>query len=225
LHPLRPIHTQNPVQPLPPHCCGRAPITEVTEEEFLDDLAAFISQRRNKPVDRARFPEAALNGAPLDALALYREVVTRGGFRVGAAINWKGSVFAKMRNWAPDNRQTGVGAALKRHYAALLWEYEQAHPADVLSDRCVICGSGEEQGLTDWIACDSCESWVHFSCDKRQGLGTFAMYSGDSGRTYTCPACTRGRLPGERGGSGDEGDDDGGGGGGDDDGDGEPMES
>ena len=48
-------------------------------------------------------------------------------------------------------------------------------------------------------------------------LGTFAVYSGDSGRTYTCPACAHGRLPGERGGSGDEGDDDGGGGDDDDD--------
>jgi len=78
----------------------------------------------------------------------------------------------------------------------------------VLSDRCIICGSGEEQGLTDWIACDSCESWVHFSCDKRQGLGTFASYSGENGRTYTCPSCTRNRsLPGERGGSRSRGSD------------------
>jgi hypothetical protein len=34
-------------------------------------------------------------------------------------------VFAKMRNWTANNRQTGVGAALKKHYANLLWEYEQ----------------------------------------------------------------------------------------------------
>ena len=82
----------------------------------------------------------------------------------------------------------------------------------MLSDRCIICGSGEEQGLTDWIACDSCESWVHFSCDKRQGLGSFASYSGEHGRTYTCPSCTRNRgAPGERGGSasGGRGSDDG----------------
>jgi hypothetical protein len=106
----------------------------------------------------------------------------------------------------------------------------QAHPADVLSDRCIICGSGEEQGLTDWIACDSCESWVHFSCDKRAGLGTFASYSGEHGRTYTCPSCTRTRGPGGSGsggrggsddGSGDEGEEDGGGGGSDDD----PMDA
>jgi hypothetical protein len=104
----------------------------------------------------------------------------------------------------------------------------------VLSDRCIICGSGEEQGLTDWIACDSCESWVHFSCDKRPGLGTFASYSGENGRTYTCPSCTRGRGPGGgsgRGsddgsgddeGEGEEGDDDGGDG---SDGDDDPMDT
>ncbi|GBF99399.1 hypothetical protein Rsub_12332 [Raphidocelis subcapitata] len=221
--------------PLPPHCCGRAPITEVSEEEFMGDLVAFLSQRRNKAFDRSKFPDVVLNGSPLDVFVLYKEVVTRGGFRVGNGINWKGQVFAKMRNWTANNRQTGVGAALKKHYANMLWEYEQAHPADALTDRCIICGSGEEQGLTDWIACDSCESWVHFSCDKRAGLGTFASYSGDNGRTYTCPSCTRSRAgPGGSGGRSDDGsgdgdgdgDDDGGeGGGGSGDDEDDPMDS
>lgn len=29
-----------------------------------------------------------------------------------------------MRNWTENNRQTGVGNALKRHYQNFLWEYE-----------------------------------------------------------------------------------------------------
>lgn len=33
-----------------------------------------------------------LNGVSLDLFALYREVVSRGGFRVGNGINWKGQV-------------------------------------------------------------------------------------------------------------------------------------
>lgn len=69
----------------------------------------------------------------------------------------------------------------------------QAHPADVVVDRCTLCGRGEEGGATDWIACDSCNSWVHFSCDKRPGLGTFDDYANaEQPRSYTCPNCARG---------------------------------
>ena len=34
------------------------------------------------------------------------QVVTRGGFHVGNGINWKGQVFAKMRNHTSVNRMT-----------------------------------------------------------------------------------------------------------------------
>lgn len=45
--------------------------------------------------------------------------------RAGNGINWKGQVFGRMRNWTANNRQTGVGNSLKKHYANFLWEYEQ----------------------------------------------------------------------------------------------------
>jgi hypothetical protein len=65
----------------------------------------------------------------------------------------------------------------------------------VVVDRCTLCGRGEEAGATDWIACDSCNSWVHFSCDKRPGLGTFEDYANaEQPRSYTCPNCARGAL-------------------------------
>lgn len=68
----------------------------------------------------------------------------------------------------------------------------QAHPGDVVVDRCTLCGRGEEAGATDWIACDSCNSWVHFSCDKRPNLGTFDDYANaEQPRSYQCPNCTR----------------------------------
>lgn len=50
--------------------------------------------------------------------------------RVGNGINWKGQVFGRMRNWTANNRQTGVGNSLKKHYANFLWEYEQVREAD-----------------------------------------------------------------------------------------------
>ena len=43
----------------------------------------------------------------------------------------------------------------------------QAHPEDVTGDRCALCGRGDEWA-TDWISCDACDCWVHFSCDPRQ---------------------------------------------------------
>lgn len=42
--------------------------------------------------ERASFPDAQLNGSQLDLFVLYKEVVTRGGFRAGNGINWKGQV-------------------------------------------------------------------------------------------------------------------------------------
>jgi DNA-directed RNA polymerase subunit RPC12/RpoP len=70
--------------------------------------------------------------------------------------------------------------------------YVQAHPQDVVVDRCTLCGRGEEAGATDWIACDSCNSWVHFSCDKRPNLGTFDDYANaEQPRSYKCPNCAR----------------------------------
>ncbi|KAF6260727.1 hypothetical protein COO60DRAFT_1505165 [Scenedesmus sp. NREL 46B-D3] len=159
--------------PIAPHNCGRTSIADVKEDEFTADLISFLSHRRGRYIDRSKFPDAVLNGMTLDLFGLYKEVVTRGGFRVGNGINWKGQVFGRMRNWTANNRQTGVGNSLKKHYANLLWEYEQAHPQDVVVDRCTLCGRGEEAGATDWIACDSCNSWVHFS-GARAGRGAAA---------------------------------------------------
>ncbi len=50
---------------------------------------------------------------------------------------------------------------------------------------------------SDWVCCDACENWVHFSCDKRGGIGAFKDYAQGSGRVYVCPACTR--EPGQAG--------------------------
>jgi hypothetical protein len=77
-----------------------------------------------------------LNGMTLDLFGLYKEVVTRGGFRVGNGINWKGQVFGRMRNWTANNRQTGVGNSLKKHYASFLWEYEQVRHTVVSTASC-----------------------------------------------------------------------------------------
>jgi hypothetical protein len=250
------------LQPLAPHGCKRPPFSECSEQEFLDDVRDFLQQRRGRSFDAAKFPDAVLNGSPLDLHGLYREVISRGGFRAGNGINWRGKVFSNMKNWTAGNRQTGVGNSLKKHYANYLWEYEQvrevpgvthrvgcggvhqpvhlpcvcgvsqqgcsqkqdvgccareqrfrcrscctpagpmsnnlrpssfamqAHPQDVATDRCTICSLGEEAGATDWIACDNCNCWVHFSCDRRADLGTFASYSEGEGRSYFCPTCS-----------------------------------
>ena len=50
----------------------------------------------------------------------------------------------------------------------------QAHPEDMLGDTCALCARGDEQA-TDWVCCDRCGSWRHFSCDTRPGLGAFKV--------------------------------------------------
>lgn len=64
----------------------------------------------------------------------------------------------------------------------------QAHPEDVIRDTCAICG-GSDEAATDWISCDSCNNWVHFSCDGRTNLGTFKDYAKGNGATYNCIKC------------------------------------
>lgn len=44
------------------------------------------------------------------------------------------------------------------------------HPDDITGDRCGICGRGDEHA-SDWISCDGCDTWVHFSCDERMSRG------------------------------------------------------
>ncbi|KAG2446124.1 hypothetical protein HXX76_000723 [Chlamydomonas incerta] len=180
------------------YTCRRPPLAACSEAQFYDDLCEFLSLLRGKPVERSKFPEAVLNGVSLDLFALYREVVSRGGFRVGNGINWKGQVFPRMRNWTESNKQTGVGNALKRHYQNYLWEYEVAHPEDVTLDRCVLCNARDREGGTaDWLCCDCCENWVHHSCDKRPGLGQYKDYTQGNGRVYVCPSCSREQEAGE----------------------------
>lgn len=74
------------LQPIAAHHCGRAAISEVSEEEFIADLIAFLSHRRGRYIDRSKFPDAVLNGMVLDLFGLYKEVVTRGGFRWAAGF-------------------------------------------------------------------------------------------------------------------------------------------
>lgn len=95
-------------------------------------------------IHAAEFPNSVLNGVPLDLFNLYRAVVSRGGFRMGNAINWKGEIFTKMANWTADHKMTGVGNALKRHYRKMLWEYERANQRDIAGDKCMLCQGGPE---------------------------------------------------------------------------------
>ncbi|KAG7013957.1 AT-rich interactive domain-containing protein 4 [Cucurbita argyrosperma subsp. argyrosperma] len=181
-----------PMNPLPlkKHGCGRSPIQACFEEEFLKDLLQFLALRGHNrlipPGGLAEFPDAILNGKRLDLYNLYKEVVSRGGFRVGNGINWKGQIFSKMRNYTMTNRMTGVGNTLKRHYETYLLEYELAHE-DVDGECCLLCHSS---AAGDWVNCGICGEWAHFGCDRRQGLGAFKDYAKTDGLEYICPHCS-----------------------------------
>jgi hypothetical protein len=163
---------------------------ECTEEDFLQDLIDFLGSRGQSrlipPAGVDAFPEVVLNGKRLDLYNLYREVVSRGGFHVGNGINWKGQIFAKMRNHTSVNKMTGVGNTLKKHYEVYLLEYELAHD-DVDGECCILCHSGAEG---DWVNCGSCGEWAHFGCDQRSGLGAFKDYAKTDGLEYICPRCS-----------------------------------
>ena len=76
-----------------------------------------------------------------------REVCSRGGYKVGNGINWKGQVFPRMRNFTAHHKMTGVGNALKRHYQVFLLEYEQVE---------AVAGAGGREMRLGWEAVLSC---------------------------------------------------------------------
>ncbi|KAG2722509.1 hypothetical protein I3843_02G114400 [Carya illinoinensis] len=183
------IISLNPL-PLKKHGCGRSPMHNCSEEEFLKDVMQFLILRGHSRLipqgGLAEFPDAILNGKRLDLYNLYKEVVTRGGFHVGNGINWKGQIFSKMHNYTMTNRMTGVGNTLKRHYETYLLEYELAHD-DVDGECCLLCHSS---AAGDWVNCGICGEWAHFGCDRRQGLGAFKDYAKTDGLEYICPHCS-----------------------------------
>ncbi|KAL6767970.1 CGL156 [Auxenochlorella protothecoides x Auxenochlorella symbiontica] len=157
-----------------PASCGGASRTGLADVATMGRTSGF-------------FP--VLNALQLDLFNLYKEVCQRGGFALGNGINWKGQVFPAMRNFTQDHRLTGVGNALKRHYQVCLLDYEQANPDDVTSGNCLVCGQGAGD---DWISCDNCDRWLHFSCDKRPHPGSFKDYSKRHGLKFVCGPCTDG---------------------------------
>ena len=66
----------------------------------------------------------------------------------------------------------------------------QAHPEDVTGDACSLCG-GTDEVAGDWISCDACSAWVHFSCDTRPGMGAFKDYARAGGEPYICGRCAQ----------------------------------
>ena len=50
----------------------------------------------------------------------------------------------------------------------------QAHPEDVIREQCALCSRGDEHAH-DWVCCDTCNTWSHFSCDTRPDLGAFKV--------------------------------------------------
>lgn len=135
------------------------------------------------------FPDAVLNGSKIDLFNLYREVVRRGGFGLGLSLNWKGNIWPTLRNFTAQNKQTAIGHALKRLYQKFLLAYEESHPEDVKSDRCVICGGSEEQAQ-EFVQCQACFNWTHLACDRRPNLGNPKDYTKEHGKAYSCPGCS-----------------------------------
>jgi hypothetical protein len=107
-----------------------------------------------------------LNGSFIDAAVLYREVCALGGWP-GARPQppWK-SIFNKMRNSAGNGgKPTAASNALRVFYEAHLSPYQEAHPADVQTPLCLLCGMAQPAELDTaprkwqdvWHACVVCD--------------------------------------------------------------------
>jgi hypothetical protein len=81
-------------------------------------------------------------GSALDVFGLYSGVCKRGGYDNHMGINWTGQIFKEMDNYTEDNRQTGVGSSLKRHYSATFNPARRLRPhlPRTRSERCAYFG-------------------------------------------------------------------------------------
>ena len=64
-----------------PYVSDRPGIMQCSEDDFLEDYCRFCSSQMGKRVTPENWPDTVLNGLPLDVFHLYKEVVTRGGFK------------------------------------------------------------------------------------------------------------------------------------------------
>lgn len=73
----------------------RPQLSVCTPKQLLEDMRKFLEVRRGRQLQSSTFPEAILNGTQLDLNALYRAVCSRGGYGMGAGVNWAGQVLVK----------------------------------------------------------------------------------------------------------------------------------
>jgi hypothetical protein len=65
----------------------RPPLARCSETEFLDDVCAFLTSKRGKKLARGTFPDAQVGGSQLDLFTLYKEVVSRGGYKCAPRLH------------------------------------------------------------------------------------------------------------------------------------------
>eukprot|EP00884_Botryococcus_braunii_P005436 jgi/Botrbrau1/14894/Bobra.0248s0011.2 len=118
--------------------CSRRSLEQMTEEEFLQDLVAFLTERNELDLAKQLTNKrVTCNNRPLDIFNLYREVMRRGGFleneqydqqgRWKGRINFAGEIFKKLTNFTENNKATSVGNQLMSNYKKFLLAYEVAH--------------------------------------------------------------------------------------------------
>jgi len=131
---------------------ARKPIDDMTEKEFLSDLMRFLEANGQYSVLPTvggvdDFPTRTIAGKRVDLWNLYRAVVSKGGFRMGAALkrvdqskrlNWTGHVFPSMRNFV-QGKGSAIGHDLATLYRLYLADYEVAHPEDVEGAEFIRC--------------------------------------------------------------------------------------
>ncbi|CAG9814674.1 unnamed protein product [Phaedon cochleariae] len=59
---------------------------------------------------------------------------------------------------------------------------------ETIQEKCIYCGYGQLDVTADWVACDSCNRWLHLNCDPYSTDKTY----GNS--IYICESCKSDRL-------------------------------
>ena len=80
----------------------RPPLARCSEAELLDDVCAFLTVKRGKKLARAAFPDAQVGGSRLDLFTLYKEVVSRGGYKCADVPGLPGLLIAPSKRVGDD---------------------------------------------------------------------------------------------------------------------------
>ena len=190
--PVAPKFTGTATHPGGWNAWKRPKLSECTPEDFMLDFMRFCDSRGDdwETVWDTLDNSLRRSGRPMDALALYKEICSRGGFisRESAKRRIRmPDVFKSLHNYYVGHTYTDIGNNMLNTYERWFLPYEKAHPEDIIDAPCTHCQKTHEERWGGMVACDGCGAWYHHDCCAANTVWRSKV---EMVTSYLCLVCT-----------------------------------